>query len=238
MCGYPAWASSMKNVRHFERPSAVIFDVDGTLYDHRRLKHRMLFELMHRLVRRPGFVRDIRILRLFRSQRELIAKSECSNLIDRQYGVVADIAEVQFDHVVKVVDYWLSEAPLKYLLGLKFDGVSEFVNMLKETGTKAAVYSEYPAAGKLRALGIEIDVVCCSTDPDIDSFKPDPKGLYVAAERLGVSLDDCLFIGDRDDKDGECARRAGMRYMLFNKSGPSDSYQFSSYKDLLALFKV
>ncbi|WP_196795358.1 HAD hydrolase-like protein [Richelia intracellularis] len=33
---------------------------------------------------------------------------------------------------------------------------------------------------------------------------------------MGVSVEDCLLIGDRDDRDGECARRAGMKYFILD----------------------
>jgi len=55
-----------------------------------------------------------------------------------------------------------------------------------------------------------------ATDADVDWLKPDPKGLIIPASKLKTPVKECLFIGDRDDMDGECARRAGMPYLILN----------------------
>jgi beta-phosphoglucomutase-like phosphatase (HAD superfamily) len=35
-----------------------------------------------------------------------------------------------------------------------------------------------------------------------------------AASELGISPEECLVLGDRQDADGEAARRAGMAFRL------------------------
>lgn len=57
-------------------------------------------------------------------------------------------------------------------------------------------------------------------------------GLFVIVETLGVSVEDCLFIGDRDERDGECARKAGMTYLLLERRNPRAEYQFQTYHEL------
>jgi HAD superfamily hydrolase (TIGR01549 family) len=57
------------------------------------------------------------------------------------------------------------------------------------------------------------DVVIASGEPSgPPRLKPAPDGYLLAAERLGVVPAGCLVIGDRDDTDGEAARRAGMAF--------------------------
>jgi HAD superfamily hydrolase (TIGR01549 family) len=87
--------------------------------------------------------------------------------------------------------------------------VSEF----RTAGGKTALVSDYPATGKLRALGaLELfDLVVSNGEPGGPSrLKPHPEGYLSAAERLGVEPAHCLVIGDRDDADGQAARNAGM----------------------------
>ncbi len=45
--------------------------------------------------------------------------------------------------------------------------------------------------------------------------KPDPRGLLIAAEELGASASQCVYIGDMST-DVECANRAGMRSFIIN----------------------
>ena len=46
-------------------------------------------------------------------------------------------------------------------------------------------------------------------------MKPDPAIYWRAAERLGVEVDACLFVGDGGSDEHEGARAAGMRTVLF-----------------------
>ena len=36
--------------------------------------------------------------------------------------------------------------------------------------------------------------------------------MHHVAERMGVAVEDCLVIGDREDTDGEMARRCGAQF--------------------------
>jgi beta-phosphoglucomutase-like phosphatase (HAD superfamily) len=47
-----------------------------------------------------------------------------------------------------------------------------------------------------------------------ERLKPHPDGYLLAAALLGVSSEQCLVIGDRDDADGVAARHAKMAFRL------------------------
>ena len=55
-----------------------------------------------------------------------------------------------------------------------------------------------------------IDVVVCAQDSEVQRFKPDPRGLHVALDRLGVPAERAAYVGDRADVDWPAARDAGM----------------------------
>jgi FMN phosphatase YigB (HAD superfamily) len=75
----------------------------------------------------------------------------------------------------------------------------------------------------------------CSTDEGLCTLKPDPEGLIKVTRRLGLPKKYCVFIGDRDDTDGETARKAGMPFLL-RKSNPRQPNEFSDYYKLLEDF--
>jgi putative hydrolase of the HAD superfamily len=54
------------------------------------------------------------------------------------------------------------------------------------------------------------DAIASAADPEILAFKPDPRGLTVVAERLGVKPREALYIGDRAEVDARAAASAGM----------------------------
>lgn len=83
--------SGGKMIRSEENTQALIFDVDGTLYDQGKLRRRMFFELLCRFVKKPRLVRDIQVLYRFRKNREILSKENDNSgcLETRQYEEVA-----------------------------------------------------------------------------------------------------------------------------------------------------
>ena len=83
---------------------------------------------------------------------------------------------------------------------------------LKSNSISSGVVSDYPAGPKLQALGVEdmFDVVVSAQDVDVGEFKPSPRGLLVAINRLGVSAGEAVYVGDRIDVDAKAARQAGI----------------------------
>jgi putative hydrolase of the HAD superfamily len=202
-----------------EATEALIFDVDGTLYDQGKLRRRMLLNLLFSLARNPLFIRDINVLHTFRKKRELLPENgEEGDCIDRrQYEEVAQALGLGVVEVRRIVDDWIFEKPLKHLAQCLYPGVRDLFSILKQKKYKIGIFSDYPCHAKLQALDLKVDAMVCSTDEQVDRLKPHPAGLLFTARELGVPVTNCFFIGDRDDKDGECARRAGMPYLILSR---------------------
>lgn len=204
---------------------AVIFDVDGTLYDQRRLRIRMVFDMLLAVLRDPRALREIRVVRDFRRARELHADDTGGGIADRQYEWGASISGTSPEQVHDIVRKWMADRPLSFLPACRFAWAPQLFAHLRARGIRIGVFSDYPAAEKLRALDLSADVVVSAVDPDVDRLKPDPRGLRIASERLEADMSDCLFVGDRDDKDGECARRAGMAYHILKNPRAGNCFQ-------------
>jgi FMN phosphatase YigB (HAD superfamily) len=53
-------------------------------------------------------------------------------------------------------------------------------------------------------------------------------------ERSGIPAEACLYIGDRDERDGACARSLGVHYLLkTRRAAPDRRWTFHRYDDLL-----
>jgi len=83
------------------------------------------------------------------------------------------------------------------------------------------VVSDYPAGAKLESIGLRdiFDVTICAQDPDVGLFKPDPRGLIIAAGRLGVAPSEALYVGDRPEVDAVAAERAEMACAIISRKG-------------------
>jgi HAD superfamily hydrolase (TIGR01549 family) len=193
--------------------AAWLVDLDGTLYRQFPVRLAMACELA--LFGR----RDIRVISRFRKEQEAlrkgVASSACPYQTQLERTAVALGREVAT--FAPTVSKWMEERPGRWLRIYRRRGLLAQVATFQEAGGRTALVSDYPARRKLAALEVEKmfdSVVACGEPGGPLALKPSPQGYLLAAERLGVEPSRCLVIGDRDDADGEAARRAGMRFWL------------------------
>lgn len=204
----------MKNILHYR---AVIFDVDGTLYYQNRLRAIMAGRLLLHVLCQPHRLIDLKIIKAFRTFREEAAVTP-SDLATYQYQVISEQLSVEFNDVKSVIEKWMYRMPLPYLRFCGDEKLLAIIRKIKSCGVTAIAYSDYPAVDKLAALGLDVDFVFSATDPAINCLKPNPRGLTAILSQLSLAPEDCLFIGDRDEKDGLCARQVGMDFLILPKS--------------------
>jgi HAD superfamily hydrolase (TIGR01549 family) len=129
-----------------------------------------------------------------------------------QYVEAAKQAKADWVQIERVVTEWIQQRPLKYLRFCRRRGLEAFLTFLENQSIPVGVFSDYPALDKLQALGLadKISLVLCATDPDINAFKPHPKGFLYACALWGLSPEEVLYVGDRPEIDAAGAANAGM----------------------------
>jgi putative hydrolase of the HAD superfamily len=210
----------------------VVFDVDGTLYSQARLRLRMARDMMFRAAKTRSL--DVpRIISAYRRIRERIAERE---EIDFEAALVAETAaatRVSPAEIRAVVDEWIERRPLPYLAACIYPGVCTLFSGLRRQGKIIGVLSDYPAAAKLDALGLEAEHILCAGDHGIGVLKPNPRGLQIMMEAAGAAPTETVLIGDRADRDGAAARRAGA-WPLIRSAEAVDGWQtFARFDDPL-----
>ena len=198
----------------------VIFDMDGTLYNQRKMHLFMVYDLFTYYLIRPHRLHELRIIYLFRKKRYSLREVE--NLYETQYNAVADYLQIPSLEVKRVIEYWLESRPLRYIHHCKDTYIVSLFNELRTKKIKTGVVSDYPVTKKMDKLKLTADVMVCSTDKNVNSLKPSPRGFLLAAEKMGILPENCLVIGDRDDKDGEGARNANMLFIHVKDFQKSD----------------
>jgi len=217
----------------WQRVRAVVFDVDGTLYGQRSLRLRMARELALRCLARPATLAEARLLRTFRHLREELADREAAGIGRLQYEHAAERLRLPVARIQTVVDEWIFERPLRHVAACRHEGVRRLFSALRDGGRRIGVWSDYPALAKLEAMGLSADAVVSAVDPEVDRMKPHPAGLARVLELLAVSPDEALMIGDRDERDGEAARRLGCPYLLLSRE-PATVHEFAGFPALLS----
>lgn len=197
----------------WSRFRTVVFDVDGTLYDQRALRARMLL-MMARASLKAGNIRGYMMLGVFRKVREDLAARDIDDFSLRQYEITAERCGWAVNEVRDFVSDWMMTRPLAVLPDCAYAGVADLFQALQRRGKAIAIWSDYPAAEKLAAMALRADIIICSEDAGIERLKPNPMGLLRILSQTGTRPDECLMIGDRADRDGEAAARCGVRALI------------------------
>ncbi len=221
----------------------IVFDVDGTLYNQQALRRAMGWQLGLAFCSSPKEqIKIVRFLKAYRNAQEHLRENSTvqKNLMATQLELACECSNTPKAKASEYLDRWFEREPLKHLRRLADAETTRFVQQAKSSGLALGVYSDYPAAEKLRALGLSglFEVISCSSDPDIGKFKPDPAGLQQALKRLAVRPEDAVYVGDRMDADLPCARAAGVHAVILDRSPKTEDgvTKIRHFGDLLGLF--
>ena len=189
----------------------IVFDLDNTLIDRQRaftemLKNRIELTLPENKKHlKEQAIQDI----LMWDDNGTVSRSVSFKKYCEKYEVTCMTSE-------ELSTYWTTiSGSVVYL----FDDVVEVISYLKEKYRLAILTNGSPISQrrKLESTGIlelfELSVV--SGEVGID--KPDPRIFDVMCEKLNVSPDECLYIGDNYVNDVLGARNAGWSAIYLNR---------------------
>lgn len=127
-----------------------------------------------------------------------------------------------------------------------YEGVKEGLEYFKSRGIKLAVVTNKPqmfALPLLSYMGIKDYFDFILGGEVIPERKPDPTPLYYVLDKLQVSKDDAVMVGDSNN-DIEAGNNANMTTVFFsygyNRKDPKElkfDYGFDSFNELTALIK-
>ena len=93
-----------------------------------------------------------------------------------------------------------------------YDGIVSLLKNLKNDGVKLAVLSNKPHLRTLDVVDMFFEkdtFTCVYGQCEGVPRKPDPAGIYITLEKLGVTKEECLYIGD-SEADIKAGRAAGV----------------------------
>lgn len=220
----------MRSLLNWKDIDLVVFDVDGTLYDQKRLRLLMLRRLLAATWKSRS-LDTLRTLQTFRQVREALGDHPEPDFMRLQYARTAARHNKSEDDVRALAADWLERQPLPFLAGCRYPHLDRLFAGLRSAGKQIAVFSDYPAKDKLAALGLQAAPVVCATDADIARLKPDPRGLLAILRQTGLPAERALMVGDRFDRDAAAARSAGVRALIRTRTLHPEFDTFRAYDD-------
>ncbi|HET9372821.1 MAG TPA: HAD family hydrolase [Vicinamibacterales bacterium] len=222
----------------------VLFDLDGTLYRQTPMRALMAAELAMLPLSGPRKApRRLKALQAYRAAQERLRDATAAGSSASQVEAAARASGLSVAEVETLVAEWMIRRPLKYLQFCRRPGVPALLDRLSRAGIRAGILSDYPAAEKLRALGLEgrFAPVLCATDREIGAFKPSPRGFLRACDVWNLAPSEVLYVGDRIEVDAAGAAAAGMRCAIIgaarDRSGSAERFEmYPSFERLSRAF--
>lgn len=198
-----------------EKLEAVIFDYDGTIVDTEKTYYEVMEFLVEKYtgkkLEKIDYIRNV----------SGTSVEQCKIYITSTYG----ISEEEYDKL---------EDEMKNDLGYKFDesallpNIKEVFELLKNNGLKVGVASNgtrshIEAGLKLHGLYDLVDDII--TKKDVAKPKPAPDIYLASAERLGVSIENCIAV--EDSRPGALAAAASGAYLIVQTNDITKYFDFS-----------
>ena len=187
---------------------AVIFDLDGTLYDKTGLARRLVWSQLQR-----G--------RLALLKREREVRKE---LRGKHFGSEEAFYDAFFARFARpeLARHWYFEEYMLDMVAIlrKHYRIAPWVENtlleLRAHGQKVAVFSDYGCVQKkLEAIGFRLSWADYLFEaPAVGGLKPCKKSFVKICKEMQMQPTDCLMVGDRTDTDGKGARCVGMAFEL------------------------
>ena len=214
---------------------AFIFDVGGTLVK----TDSAILEALHQALAGEGI--------LFRNEKEVVNVFGQGQLKNVHTAVVGSYDGTNVDEKIKVCFTSFQRIFPSYVMDqfVIINHVREGLEQLQQRGMRLVVLTGFDTretAFFLERMRLQqyFDIVLSAED--IVLHRPDPQGLVVALQRLGLMRDEVLYVGDAM-VDIQFARNAGIKVVCV-KTGAQDNallekekpdYLVDNLKEMIAL---
>lgn len=179
---------------------ACIFDLDGTLTD-------TLESLSYSV---NATLREVGLGQITDEQCKSFVGNGARRLIEESLKATGDDKALKIEEAMEAYGRIFKENCTYHVK--PYDGIVELLENLKKEGIQIAVLSNKP---HLRTVDV-VDMffgkdmfACVQGQCEEIPRKPDPAGIFIILEKLGIEKEECLYIGD-SETDIKAGRAAGV----------------------------
>lgn len=217
---------------YFGEIQAVAFDIDGTLYNEKKLNCRIFMHVLFHL----GFFMK------YGKARKILRKQQSYNDFEKaQAELMGQLLHCSPQDAQEKLNKIVYDGLKKYFKRFSaYKGSLDFIKKLKEHGVKVAVLSDFPPEQKGDIWGIlpYCDVVLGSEK--VGALKPSPYVFSSLKEQLDIPFENILYVGNHHKYDVVGSKGANMKAAwiisnikaLFGKKSLVADFTFSKYSQL------
>lgn len=189
--------------KHELNIKAVAFDIDGTLYPAWKLFIRMPLY----------FVRHLFFyLHFGKVRKQLRRLGVLQNFYEKQAELMAARLNISVDASKEKVDGIAYSGISHYFEKIKpYKDIEETFRLFHEAGLKVGILSDFPVAQKGDVWGCLKYADVSISSEDTGALKPSPHAFTVLAEKLGISPEQILYVGNNLKYDVGGAASIGMK---------------------------
>ena len=199
-------------MKNFLSYKAWVLDFDGTLFYQLPVRIFMAAWLLLYYLPRPHRWKELFMLREYRRLRENLFASDSEDFYQRQLENLSQRYNMSVQEILYVVQTWMIEKPQIFIKTFQRKKLIAAIKSAQLRGMTIVIYSDNPVAEKIKALDFTPDYAFWSDDDLIKCMKPNAAGLKNIIGLLKLNREEILYIGDRDDRDGVCAKNVGVDY--------------------------
>lgn len=207
---------------------AVIFDIDGTLYDYDENNEIAMHELQRVGCELLG-VSGEKFLQTFEEAKKLV-KAQLPSSVAAQHNRILYcqrtaelLGKSALTSALKMyAAYWDT-----FIENMKpYAGAAEFLRALKEKNIRTAICTDMTAHiqyRKIERLGFAEQIDCMVSSEEAGGEKPEPIMFHIALDKLGAKAAETIYIGDAFEKDVQGAMNAGIRPVWFTANRQTEA---------------
>jgi len=202
--------------------NGIIFDLDGTLYRRRWYMNPLLaVQLFPSVLRLSRFLK----IRGSFSGKDLQTGKDLTDAICNQLSPVEKKTESELENWIEK-RFYPAFVNTMYFFRNSRPELNEVLAQLHKKGYKLAVLSDYDQIPeRLEMLTVKKSLFDTMTSSEhAGALKPSPRPFLEIASTWNLKSHQVLVIGDRDDTDGEAARKAGMPFLHLDDKIKTDSH--------------
>ncbi len=216
---------------------AVIFDLDNTLYSYDDC-NRYAFEALSGYMAKYGVIPETFQQEFYAAREEVKNRLPydfaarhnrilyCQRCAERlglnPFSCALDMYRMYWDS-------FLAKAKL-------YDNADKVLHYLKENSIKIGICTDMTAQiqfRKIQQLGIEKLIDSMVSSEEAGAEKPSGKIFSLMLEKLNVSPEECVYVGDDYHRDIQGADAAGMKTVYFSSDCTKDTFRCRNYDEMM-----